>query len=200
MPLRNRVDPFSRIEAVSSRGLFMGNRGGCFHRDDQTLRPTHWAGGGWIICRLEWKGRKRPLMQPRRYTELFFLDEAVALATGHRPCFECRNTDAKLWLEAAGLHSAKAADRDLQAEMKPLLRPNSSTPRETCSPEALPDCAFFAVGETAYLKQNDKAHRFSWQGYGTPEPLPETARRLTPVLACRSLAAGYQPQLHSSLN
>ena len=39
-------------------------------------------------------------MAPGRYTELFFLDEATALAAGHRPCFECRRTDAQHFAEA----------------------------------------------------------------------------------------------------
>ena len=45
-------------------------------------------------------------MAPSTYTELFFLDEATAFAAGHRPCAECRRSDASrfksLWLEANG--------------------------------------------------------------------------------------------------
>ena len=32
-------------------------------------------------------------MQPGRFTELFFLDEATAFAAGHRPCALCRRQD-----------------------------------------------------------------------------------------------------------
>ena len=93
MPLQNRVDPLGALHAVSARGLFMGNRGGCFHREDQTLKDRHCTSKRWIICVSSFKGRKRPLMQPGLYTELFFLDEATALAAGHRPCFECRRAE-----------------------------------------------------------------------------------------------------------
>lgn len=100
MPLPNRVDPFGKIHAVGARGTLMGNRGGCFHRDDKTLKPTHWASRQWIVCELEFKGRRRTLMSPGRYTELFFLDEATALAGGHRPCFECRRERATAFVDA----------------------------------------------------------------------------------------------------
>ncbi|MEO1188360.1 MAG: hypothetical protein AAFW60_04740, partial [Pseudomonadota bacterium] len=90
MPLQNRVDPFGLIHAVPERGLMMGNRGGCFHTEDKRLKPTHWKTRQWIICVLDFKARRRTLMTEGKYTELFFLDEATALAAGHRPCYECR--------------------------------------------------------------------------------------------------------------
>ena len=86
-PRQNRVDPFGRLIADSARGELMGNRG-CLHDEQGRIRRFH-RGKRWIYCRLEFKGRKRRLMQPNRYTELFFVDEATALAAGHRPCAEC---------------------------------------------------------------------------------------------------------------
>src|SRR6056297_1675648 len=100
MPLQNRVDPFGLIHAVAARGTLMGNRGGCFHSEEKALKPTHWKTRQWISCLLEFKGRKRELMSQGHYTELFFLDEATALAAGHRPCYECRYPDAKRFREA----------------------------------------------------------------------------------------------------
>ena len=88
MPLQNRVDPFGNLHAVSSRGSLMGNRG-ILHDDDINVLRKH-AHQNWVTCALEFKGRTRTLMQPNRYTELFFLDEATAFAAGHRPCAECR--------------------------------------------------------------------------------------------------------------
>src|SRR5262245_52108388 len=83
MPLQNRVTPEGEIVATPHRGLMMGNRGGCFHLPDQTLGARRWATRQWIACVLEFKGRHRQaMMQPNRYTELFFLDEATALAAG----------------------------------------------------------------------------------------------------------------------
>jgi hypothetical protein len=89
VPLRNRVTPFARIEAVAARGLFMGQRG-CLHDERRTLISETWKHKAWIVCLLEFRGNRRTVMAPRRYTELFFLDEAVALAAGHRPCAYCR--------------------------------------------------------------------------------------------------------------
>src|SRR4030095_11741680 len=88
MPRQNRVTPFSSIVAASARGTLTCN-GGCLHDDPQPIR-RHSQGTRWIVCLLEFKGRKRNLMTPGHYTELFFLDEATALAAGHRPCAECQ--------------------------------------------------------------------------------------------------------------
>ena len=94
MPLQNRVTPTGEIIATTARGTMMGNRGGAFHTAAQTLTHRRWKTKAWICCVIEFKGRHRVVMSPNRYTELFFLDEATALAAGHRPCFECRRADA----------------------------------------------------------------------------------------------------------
>ena len=92
MPLQNRVTPLSELVAEPARGLVYGNRG-CLHDDEGRIRRP-FAGRRWIACRLEFKGWHRsPLLQPGRFTELFFLDEATAFAAGHRPCALCRRED-----------------------------------------------------------------------------------------------------------
>ena len=91
MPLQNRVQPTGEIVAHPARGLFVGNRGR-IHRDDRTLGGRRWTTHGWVTCLLSFRGRQREVMG-RGWTELFFLDEAVALAAGHRPCAECRRAD-----------------------------------------------------------------------------------------------------------
>ncbi|MEH6488276.1 hypothetical protein [Hyphomonas oceanitis] len=199
MPLQNRVDPFGQLHAVPDRGAFMGNRGGCFHRPDQTLKPRHWATRQWIICQLEFKGRKRPLMQPGLYTELFFLDEATALAAGHRPCFECRRDAAKAFRDATGLPApVRVGDLDarIAGEVQSVLK--GETARESISPASLPDGAFFAVDGAAFLKQGATARLWSFSGYGAPAALPASAQRLTPATTCAALANGYRPALHAS--
>lgn len=201
MPLQNRVDPFGLVHADPSRGLFMGNRGGCFHRDDRTLKPRHWASRQWIICVLEFKGRKRQLMSPGRYTELFFLDEATALAAGHRPCFECRREDAKAFSAAlmkAGIapemHRVAAMNDAIAGEVQAVLK--GKAVRETVDPATLPDGAMFAVEDAAWLKQDGAARRWSFGGYGPAVALPTSALRLTPAWTCAALAHGYKPRLH----
>ena len=85
MPLQNRVTPFGDLIAVPERGLVYGNRGR-LHDSYGNIRRHH-NGRRWIACRLSFQGRQRgSLLQPGHYTELFFLDEATAVAAGHRPC------------------------------------------------------------------------------------------------------------------
>jgi hypothetical protein len=112
MPLQNRVTPLGEVIADPARGLVHGNRG-CLHDDDRRVCRHH-AAKRWIACRLEFKGwRRSPLMQPGRYTELFFLDDATAMAAGHRACALCRRADydrlVEIWRD---LH---ASDRGVDA-------------------------------------------------------------------------------------
>src|SRR5436309_1754563 len=120
MPRQNRVTPLSELVADPARGLVYGNRG-CLHDEAGRIRRRY-NGKRWITCRLEFRGWKRgALMQPGRFTELFFLDEATAFAAGHRPCALCRREDyhsiGTIWRE---LHprqvGADAIDAQLHAE------------------------------------------------------------------------------------
>lgn len=199
MPLQNRVDPFSRIHAVPARGMFTGNRGILHDAGTRTLKKQSWATDGWVICALKFKDWQAPIMGRSHWTELFFLDEAVALAAGHRPCHTCRRAAARAFQDAAGYLSAADLHAAINAEMKPHLRIHRPAPRQSCSPADLPDGAFFAVDKTAFLKHRGAARRFGWTGYGPAEPLPEVALRLTPEITCRTLANGYALQLHPSL-
>jgi len=112
--LQNRVDPLGNVYAVAERGTMMGNRGGCMHTSDQRLTGRPWVNARWITCLLEFRGRHREVMQPGKYTELVFLDEATAFAAGHRPCFECRRSDARrfaqTWAEANPRRAAPTID------------------------------------------------------------------------------------------
>ncbi len=81
--LQNRVDPLGNIIRTAARGSWMGNRG-LLHDENQNIRRPFKL-QAWLICLLEFKGRKRPVMAPRQYTELFFMDEATAFSAGHRP-------------------------------------------------------------------------------------------------------------------
>ena len=102
MTRRNRVRPDGELVAVPDRGLFWGNRGPLLGRDGELARYS--SGRRWLICVLEFKGRRRVQWTPGRLTELYFLDEATGLAAGHRPCAECRlaahREFAAAWLRA----------------------------------------------------------------------------------------------------
>lgn len=201
-PLQNRVDPFSRIHAVAARGLFTGNRGIIHDPATKTLKHQRWATEGWVICTLHpLPGReKRPdLMLPSRWTELFFLDEAVGLAAGHRPCYSCRKKAARAFRDALGLEKVSAVNTLINAEMKSYLRARKPLKRPLCDPRDLPDGAFFGDEGQAYLKWRGAAHAFSFEGYSLAAKLPEVGQRLTPQATCDALHAGYAPVMHPSL-
>jgi hypothetical protein len=209
MPLQNRVTPDGEIIATPHRGLMMGNRGGAFHLPDRTLGARRWATRQWIACVLEFKGRHRAaMMQPNRYTELFFLDEATALAAGHRPCFECRRRDAEqfaaLWAQTRQWPApARAPEMDLALHAE---RVGPQGRKITCRAElaGLPDGTFVrldaAAGAQAYLV--DGANLFAWSPGGYVAAVGRPKRRDVEVLTPRSIVAvlssGYRPMLHPS--
>lgn len=203
MPLQNRVSPDGEIVATPERGIFMGNRG-CLHDARRRLGDRRWSHRLWIVCRTAWNGRRRELMRPGHYTELFFLDEAVALAAGHRPCGECRNADYRrykaLWAQAHGGPAPSAAEMDRAlhaARVEPRTRRQV---RHAAPLDDLPDGAFVRLpGEApAFLVLGDRLLPFSFAGYGTPRPRPRgaTAEVATPRPTLAVLAAGYRPVLH----
>ena len=125
MPLQNRVTPCGELIATAARGTLMGNRGIIHDPDQKTLLTRRWQHQAWVCCRLEFKGYQHPIMGPGSYTELFFLDEATALAAGHRPCAYCRRADFNAfktaWLSESslanvGFISIKQIDRLLHCE------------------------------------------------------------------------------------
>jgi hypothetical protein len=212
MPLQNRVTPEGDIVATPHRGLLMGNRGGAFHLPGMTLGARRWATKQWIACVLEFKGRHREVMQPNRYTELFFLDEATALAAGHRPCFECRRADAEhfaeLWARVHGLPErarSPAMDEDLHAERVDGQR-NKRTFRARRAD--VPSGAFvrYAVGEgnaapPSYLVFGQQLLPWDARGYTalvSPSAVSEEVEVLTPPSIVAVLSAGYNPMLHPS--
>src|SRR6202035_5009722 len=116
MPLQNRVTPTGEIIATPHRGLFTGNRGIIHDPETKSLLTRRWASQAWLTCVCEFRGRRREVMGGRSWTELFFLDEATALAAGHRPCFFCRRDDANrfrvAWEEGNGVARVLARDID----------------------------------------------------------------------------------------
>jgi hypothetical protein len=181
----------------------MGNRGGCIHDDNKQLKKRRWTSQRWIICVLDFKGRQRTLMSPGLYTELFFLDETTALAAGHRPCYECRRSDAlkfRAALEAGGSvpasESVTEIDRLIAGDIQAILKRKVTRPQ--VDPHDLPDGAFYAVGDTAFLKHGAQAIPWSFAGYSPPVTLHRKATRLTPAPSCAALAAGYVPHIHAS--
>ncbi|WP_340160718.1 hypothetical protein [uncultured Hoeflea sp.] len=205
MPYQNRVDPAGNICVHPARGEFMGNRGGVLHDADQHL-VRHQKGRAWLVCVTEFKGRRRKLMQPNSYTELFFLDEVTALAAGHRPCFECRRQDALAFAEAMGKSrgeerlSAPAIDALLAVERKREPdAPERQVARDALS--SLPDGAIIRQGNTHYGLRGGRLLPWSFEGYGAPLDADalsgDPVRLATPPSTVAALTHGYRPAFHS---
>lgn len=191
MALQNRVMPWGEIVADPARGLFTGNRG-CLHDDQKRLGKARWRHRAWIICALEYKGWQRQVMTPGSWTELFFLDEAVALAAGHRPCALCRR-EAFIAYRAAWGDAPKAPEMDAELHSARL------GPRAVRDGDDLPDGAFVRLGQEAFLIGGAVMRRFSPAGYGPPLPRATgPVELLTPEPSLRVLSRGYRPILHPS--
>ncbi len=202
MPLQNRVTPFGEIIATPHRGLFTGNRGIIHDPATKTLLARRWASKAWLVCVCEFQGRRRQVMGGRSWTELFFLDEATALAAGHRPCFHCRRDAARsfraAWAEGNGGEppSAAAMDAVLHRER---LQQRGKRVHPLASPIAsLPAGAMVVAGAEACLIARGLVLRWSVAGYReTAGPLAVDGL-LTPPSTLRALQAGYRPVLHPS--
>ncbi|NIA68441.1 hypothetical protein HBA54_07530 [Pelagibius litoralis] len=207
MPLQNRVTPFSTIQAVDSRGLVMGNRG-CLHGDERDLRSQRWRTKSWIVCRLAWKGVRRRLMKPGSWTELFFLDEAVALAAGHRPCGYCRRGDYRrfldCWAAGTGWRPARPPRQpDVDARLHADRVDGQRRQRHhDAALDSLPDGCFVLLPDdpAPWLVQGAGLHPWSHAGYGPPVRRPRgiTVRVVTPASTVAAIAAGYTPLVHPS--
>ena len=198
MPLRNRVTPLGELIADPTRGLVYGNRG-CLHDEQGRIRRHH-ATRRWIGCRLSFRGWQRgPLMQPGRFTELFFLDEATAFSAGHRPCALCRREDyvrlQGIWRELhPGLGAgAGAIDERLHAER---LHAGTSRQRHHSAPfDDLPDGAFVLERDEPWVVVGAGLWRWTPGGYvdGTPRPAAGKADVITPPSLVAVLRAGWRP-------
>jgi hypothetical protein len=197
MPLQNRVTPLGELIADPARGLVYGNRG-CLHDEQGRIRRT-FAVKRWIACRLEFKGRRRTrLLQPGRYTELFFLDEATAFAAGHRPCAECRREDYNRFVELLGMR-ADAIDERLHGER---IRASGERRLHQARMSDLPDGAFVLEGAEPWLVLGDELLRWTPSGYAERRARPEgDATLVTPPSLVDALRLGWQgvvPLLHPS--
>jgi hypothetical protein len=205
MPLQNRVSPLGELIADPARGLVYGNRG-CLHDAAGHIRRGY-NGRRWIACRLAFRGwRRGPLMQPGRFTELFFLDEATAFAAGHRPCALCRRGDyvrfSEIWTDLhPGDKGADAIDARLHAER---LEPAARTQRHHEAPRAeLPDGTFVLHDGAPWLVLGTDLLRWTPAGYveRTRRPSDREAEVITPrstVNLIRVFSAKAVPLLHPS--
>jgi hypothetical protein len=205
MSLQNRVTPFGKIVAISQRGMFTGNRGIIHDPSTKTLLNRRSATKAWLICCCEYKGLHRAVMASRSWTELFFLDEAVALAAGHRPCFCCRREAAERFRNSWG--AAKGGLRPSAEKIDTVLHHErlDGRGRQRVHPipgplAALHDGAMIVAAGSAFTLHSGRAYRWTDEGYAPPESLHQADGLLTPPSTLMTLSSGYRPAFHPSIN
>jgi hypothetical protein len=194
--LRNRVTPLSELVADPARGMVYGNRG-CLHDDAGQIRRRY-AGRRWIACRLRFRGWHRaPLLQPGRFTELFFLDEATAMAAGHRACALCRREDydrlVALWRELhPGQVGADAMDAQLHGER--VAQGTRAQRHHEAALDDLPDGTFVLRDGAPWLVRGAQLRAWTPAGYTerVARPAGERAVVITPPSLIGVLRAGWE--------
>jgi hypothetical protein len=205
MPLQNRVAPTGEIFRSSARGTLMGNRGGPLHNEAREI-IRRFTNKRWITCLLAFKGRRRSVMTPGRYTELFFLDEAVAMAAGHRPCAECRrerfNTFKDVWKRTHSQDSPRMPGAD---EIDAVLHPEridrlGRKVTYEAPLDSLPDGCFVSIEGSSYLLWIGALLLWSAEGYGAKLPRTDISNVtvLTPEPLVQCIRAGFVPGVHQS--
>jgi len=200
--LQNRVLPTGDIVAIPARGTLTGNRG-VLHRADKTLGTARWKHHAWIICALDYKGWQRQVMTPNRWTELFFLDEAVALAAGHRPCALCRRATYVAYRDAwgGGRGPVKAPEMDAALHAARIRPGTRDQRRHTARLGGLPDGTMVLWADAPALILGDSLRPWTPEGYRPALARPTgDAIVLTPKPTLDVLRAGYAPLLHPSVH
>jgi len=198
MTARNRVTPLGEIVATPLRGAWTGNRG-CLHRGTEIVR-FH-AGDLWIVCALEFRGRRSALWRPGRFTWLFFHDEAVALAAGHRPCGECRRGSylayRDAWAAGLGVATPSAGELNRQLHGERIVRGTHRRRVHRRPWRGLPDGAFVSVAGTPMLVIGDVIVGWTTAGYDRPARRPSRGDVdvITPPSTLAVLQAGYPVQI-----
>jgi len=205
MTLQNRVDPFGTLHANSARGTLMGNRG-ILHDDSQTIIRSHKL-QAWIACALSFKDRKRTIMAPGKYTELFFLDEATAFAAGHRPCGECRRDRYREFTGAwrrthgepeAGRTLPQTIDKTLHAARIDRIRQKVTFDAPA---ESLPDGTMFLADNDIMLVWQGRHLLWGFDGYqNRTGHMSGDVTVLTPQPLIAVFKNGFTPSVHASAN
>ena len=203
MALQNRVDPYGRLVSTPDRGVWMGNRGVLHEANGQIV--AGWRTKRWITCVLQFRGRQRQVFSPRRYSELFFLDEATSLAAGHRPCAECRreryNQFCAAWARAHGRAGerprADAMDAVIHADR--VMRGGEKKTHEA-ELSSLPDGILVEHDGRPALLRGGGLRPWSFGGYGSAADAPPTVRVrvITPESLVGVIRAGFVPEVHPS--
>jgi hypothetical protein len=202
-PARNRVAPTGAIIASAGRGAWMGNRGRLHEGEGTRDIVREHESKTWITCSLSYKGDRQPQWKPRQYTQLYFLDEAVSFAAGHRPCAKCRraayNTYNEAWMRAAGVERPRAYDIDAQLHTERMPDAFGRRGRWPHEWRNLPDGVFVVTRYGPAVTRGTGL--FVWDeatntyGCRRPRPADGTAQVVTPPTNLAILRAGYRVQI-----
>jgi len=198
---RNRVDPWGDLHAEAGRGLFTGNRGPLVDDERRVVRH-HASTTLWITCVLRFRDWRHPLDEPHRWTPLFFLDDAVALAAGHRPCALCRRQDYLAYRDGID-PQLRAVELDHRLAGERLRRgrglQRAGDRRLWRAPVVdLPvgTVILDAAGGPGLLGP-DSVQPFTFAGWATPRPRPTgDVDVLTPPTSVQAVRGGFVPTLH----
>jgi hypothetical protein len=183
----------------------MGNRGGALHNGAQEI-VRQFKSRTWITCLLEFRGRRRPVMSLGQYTELFFLDEAVSLAAGHRPCAECRrerlNAFKDAWKRSRSLDSSYSllvGEIDAELNRKRMDSRGKKVTYEAAL-DSLPDGCFVQIDDACYLLWKGALLLWSPEGYTKKHHRISGSKVivLTPEPLVQCIRQGYLPAVHES--
>lgn len=190
MPRRNRVDPFGELHAVPERGMFTGNRGCLVDDHEQVVR--HHRGHLWITCVTEFRGRRVGLARPGCWTPVFFLDDAVALAAGHRPCGECRYATYRRYRDAV------SEARGEQVRAGDLNRLLAAERGRRWRARSVPDGTVVLL-DGPRLVLGERLLAFSFDGWSDAVPRPAgNLTVLTPPTSVAAMDHGFVPVLHDT--
>lgn len=201
MMLQNRVNPLGDLITTKARGAWLGNRGVIHNEHREIVRP--YKVKAWITCMLDFRGRHREIMQPGRWTELFFLDEATAFSAGHRPCFQCRYKDhmrfKEYWLKGNpeyGFDMQTPIARIDDIIHKQRITKGGAKVTYKAAITGLPNGTFVLYNEQPYLVYNNKLYAWAPAGYEAGITLPgiTMVTVLTPYSFVNMFAAGYTVQ------
>lgn len=200
-PAQNRVTPLGDLRAIRLRGAWTGNRGRLHTGHEITRFHT---GNLWIVCALEFHGRRNEQWRPNSFTWVYFYDEAVAFSAGHRPCGECRWSSytayRRAWSETQGVGEPSAAEMNRQLHGERIHRGTHRRRLHALPWRELPDGAFTLFEGTPHLVVGDVLREWTELGYGTrrSRPAQGDAVVITPLTTVAILRAGYQVQIDSS--
>ncbi len=192
-PHRNRVTPLGDLVASGLRGSWLGNRG-ILHSGTDIV--SFHRSKLWIVCALQYRDWRVRQWQPGHYTVLFFHDEALALAAGHRPCALCRRPTYRQYQQlAGGSRTAEDLDRRLHAErLIPRSHRRRLHPTEWTD---IPDGGFVLLDDGPAIVMGDAVVSWTPGGYTVAQSRPSggLVRMITPPSSALALRAGYAVQI-----